>query len=280
MNSLSLADTSSPGGSAILDRDSGPMIAIIIPACDEAPCISRVLDELLCVIDPAKYVVAVGVNASSDRTAEFAREYPVVVAETSARGYGFGCQAAIDAVTREHPTVEAYIFFAADGASDPRDVFNLTAAYAQGYSMVLGARTMSRRNWRTMSLPHVLANFALGLWCGLLTQRWFSDLAPHRLIARDLFEAIGLREMTFGWTIEAQIAAAILGARVVEVAADERKRIAGEQKVSGVTWRQTFHIGCQIAAAGWRTRLRLRAAVRAGDAELTTKFLVHSGRGA
>jgi hypothetical protein len=25
-----------------------------------------------------------------------------------------------------------------------------------------------------------------------------------------------------------------------------------------VTWRQTFAIGCQILAAGWRTRLRFR----------------------
>lgn len=263
-----------------MEREIAPTIAIVIPACDEEACISRVLDELLGVVDLAKYVVAVGVNGSSDRTAELARQFPAVVAETSARGYGFGCQAAIEAVTQHHPTVDAYIFFAADGASDPRDVCTLAAAFARGCSMVLGARTISRRNWRTMSVSHVLANFALGLWCGMLTRRWFTDLAPHRLIARDLFETIAPREMTFGWTIEAQIAAAMLGARIVEVPAHERKRIAGEQKVSGVTWSRTFRIGCRIVAAGWRTRLRLHAAAHESGAELAAKLLAHSGHGA
>lgn len=276
MNPSSLADTNARESG---DGETAPTIAIIIPACNEAPCIARVLAELLSVIDPAKYIVGVGVNGAVDRTAELAREYPVIVAETSERGYGFGCQAAIEAVNRAQPTVEAYIFFAADGASDPCDVSKLGAAFGQGYSMVLGARTTSRRNWATMSLSHVLANFALGLWCGLLTRRWFTDLAPHRLIARDLFEAMALREMTFGWTIEAQIAAAMLGARVIEVPAHERKRIAGEQKVSGVTWARTFRIGCRIVAAGWRTRLRLRTAVDQSDSQPAAKFLAQSTRG-
>ena len=60
--------------------------------------------------------------------------------------------------------------------------------------------------------------------------------------------------MTFGWTIEAQVAAARLGAAICEIPVSERRRIAGEQKVSGVTWRRTLSIGCQIVAAGDRTR--------------------------
>lgn len=243
-------------------ESSAPSIGIIIPACNEEPCLALVLEELLRVIDSRKFAVAVGVNGSTDRTAAVARSYPVIVAETEACGYGFGCQAAIEALIREHPSIEAFVFFAADGASDPLDVARLAAAFEQGYAIVLGARTMSRQNWRTMNLSHVFANFALGLWCGLLTRRWFSDLAPHRLIERRLFESIAPREMTFGWTVEAQIAAALLGARIVEVPAHERERLAGEQKVSGVTWRRTFLIGCRIVAAGWRTRIRFRRGAR------------------
>lgn len=241
---------------AAVSRHPGTRIGIIIPACDEEPCLPRVLEELLPGLDPATYAVAVGINGSTDRSAEVARRYPVTVAETKARGYGFGCRAAIEALKREHPAIEAYLFFAADGASDPHDLPALVKAHEEGYAMVLGARTASCRNWRAMSLPHVLANFALGLWCGALTRRWFTDLAPHRLIERELFETIAPREMTFGWTIEAQIAAAMLGAPICEVPAHERERLAGEQKVSGVTWRRTFWIGCRIVAAGWRTRLR------------------------
>ncbi|HYJ05529.1 MAG TPA: glycosyltransferase [Chthoniobacterales bacterium] len=233
-------------------------LAVIIPACDEEACIGRVLDELLAALDPEKFTVAVGVNASSDRTAEIARGRGVWVAETGQRGYGYGCQSAIDLLANVSPPVRAYIFLAGDGASDPRDVRKLVDAYEQGYAFVLGARTAQLSNWRTMRPSHVIANFAVALWCGVLAGRWFKDLAPVRLIERNLFDAIAPREMTFGWTIEAQIAAARLGASICEVSASERPRLAGQQKVSGVTWRRTFAIGCRILAAGWRTRLRFR----------------------
>ncbi len=106
-----------------------------------------------------------------------------------------------------------------------------------------------------MTLRHMIANAALGLWCGLLSGRYFSDLGPLRMISRRLFEKIAPREMTFGWTIEAQIAAANLDAAICEIPVHERRRIAGRQKVSGVTWRRTLSIGCKIVAAGYRTWL-------------------------
>jgi hypothetical protein len=232
-----------------------------------------VLDELLAAVGPEKCVVAVGVNDSSDATAEIASERPVLVAETSRRGYGHGCQAAIDLTKSIFPSIRAYIFFAGDGASDPRDLRRLTAAFEQGYEFVLGSRTRRLTNWRTMRVSHVLANAALGLWCGLLSGRGFSDLGPLRIISRDLFERIAPQEMTFGWTIEAQIAAAKLGAAICEVAVRERRRLAGEQKVSGVNWRRTLSIGCQIAAAGGRTWRNFRPAV---PSAATTPALVSS----
>jgi hypothetical protein len=233
-----------------------PQFAVIIPACDEEECIGRVLDELAGTVDPEKFAIVVGVNGSSDRTAEVARARGVLVTETSERGYGYGCQKAIDLAAATFPSLRAYIFLAGDGASDPRDVGTLVAAYEQGYAFVLGARTDRWSNWRVMRFSHVVANFALALWCTLLAGRWFKDLAPLRLIEVELFEAIAPQEKTFGWTIEAQVAAARFGAAICEVPAAERSRLAGKQKVSGVTWRRTFTIGCRILAAGVRTRLR------------------------
>jgi glycosyltransferase involved in cell wall biosynthesis len=233
-----------------------PEFGIVIPACDEEECIGQVLEELLRTIDSQRFVIAVGVNGSSDRTAEIARKFPVLVAETDSAGYGFGCQAAIDLLKKTVPGVRAYIFFAGDGASDPDDIGTLVEAAEQGYQLVLGARTSKIDNWPVMTLSHVVANFALGIWCGLLTGRWFIDLGPLRLIERSLFDALAPSEMTFGWTIETQIGAATLRARVREVCVSERKRLAGEQKVSGVNWQRTFLIGCRIVAAGYRTRLR------------------------
>ena len=104
-----------------------------------------------------------------------------------------------------------------------------------------------------MTLRHVIANTGLGLYAGLLGGRLFSDLGPLRVVSRTLFERIALQEMTFGWTIEAQIAAAKLGATICELPVHERSRIAGEQKVSGVSWQRTFLIGGRIVVAGFRT---------------------------
>lgn len=254
--------------------EAAARIAIVIPACNEAACLGLVLDELLKVVDAEKFVVAVGVNGSSDRTAEIARRFPVIVAETEARGYGHGCVAAIKAVNGECPEVAAYCFMAADGASDPTDLAGLVAAYEQGYALVLGSRTGRRSNWNAMTFPHVLANSFLGAWCGLLTGRWFADLAPLRLIERRLFEALALREMTFGWTIEAQVGAALSEVAICVVEAHERERLAGEQKVSGVTWRRSFSIGCRILAAGWRARLRYARRLPKGVSEPAAPELV------
>ncbi|MBA2586242.1 MAG: glycosyltransferase [Chthoniobacterales bacterium] len=63
-------------------------IGIVIPACNEEACLGTVLEELLRSLDPGRFVVLVGVNGSSDRTAEIARRFPVLVAETAQRGYG------------------------------------------------------------------------------------------------------------------------------------------------------------------------------------------------
>ncbi len=233
-------------------------IGIVIPACKEEACIGAVLSELLDSVDSEEFVILVGVNGSNDRTAELARTFPVLVTETVQRGYGHGCQAVIDLAESTLPALRGYIFFAGDGASDPRDLPALVAAFNQGSDFVLGTRTTRMGNWKAMTACHVFANFALALWCAVLTRHRFTDLAPLRLIERGLFNRLGLREMTFGWTIEAQIGAAALGASIHEVPAHERLRLAGEQKVSGVNWRRTFLIGCRIVAAGWRARTRFR----------------------
>jgi hypothetical protein len=239
-------------------------VALILPACHEEETIILVLDELQATLDPrAGWIIAVGVNGSqpgADRTARLAFGHPLapIVAETLERGYGHGCQAAIDRVEALGLAPAAYLFFSADGANDPRDLGKLLAAWRTGPEFVLGCRTapLTQANLAVMGWAHVFANRLLGAWCGFLTGRWFRDMGPLRLIERDLFQRLRLREWTFGWTIEAQITAARLGALVVEIPVVERSRLAGEQKVSKVNWRRTLFIGWQIALAGWRTRFR------------------------
>jgi len=233
-----------------------PRFAVIIPACNEAEALPQLLANLWKTLDPEDFVVAVGANGCTDETVDIAMRLRAIVGETDQRGYGYGCQVAINAVVAAHPHLEAYIFFAADGANDPRDIDKLLAAYRDGIPFVLGQRTRRRANWRIMTPSHILANRFLGFWCGLLTGRFYCDLGPLRLISRPVFETLALREWTFGWTIEPQILIARLGISSCEIDVAEHPRIAGEQKVSQVNWRRTLRIGAQILAAGWRARLR------------------------
>ena len=248
-----------------------------MPACHEELTIGPVLDEMAQVLrDAGNWIVAIGVNGSApgaDRTATLARSHRIrpLVAEVTARGYGHGCQAAIDLVESSGFQPEAYIFFAADGANDPRDLSHLVARYREGNDFVIGCRTRPLRgqNLRVMGWSHVLANRVLAAWCGALTGRAFADIGPLRLIERGLFHRLRLREWTFGWTVEAQIVAARLGARIAETPVSERPRLAGEQKVSKVNWRRTLSIGYQIAAAAWRSRRRSIAKESSPESELT-----------
>jgi glycosyltransferase involved in cell wall biosynthesis len=237
--------------------DANEHYPVIIPACDEEPCLAEVLDELRSRLEPAMFPVVVGVNGSTDRTADVARAAGVRVAETSRRGYGYGCRAAIDLVRRERWPVDGFIFFAADGANDPADAALLVAGRRAGAEMVLGDRTRHPENRRVMGSVHVAANRLLGLWAGWLSGHPFRDLGPLRLIGSECLAALDLREMTYGWTIEAQVRAARMGARVVEVPVRERPRRAGRQKVSQVSVWHAWRVGWQIACAGWRARWRV-----------------------
>ncbi len=238
-----------------------PTCAIILPACDEADALPRVAAELREVLPRfawrANFLVAVGVNGSSDGTADVARTEGLIVGETAERGYGHGCMAAIGALAAAGHSPDAYVFMAADGANDPRDLPRLLDAWEQGHHLVIGCRTENLRNVHSaMSATHWLANRVLGAWCGLLTGRWFRDLGPFRLVERGFFERLALHEWTYGWTIEAQILAVRLGERCPEVPVVERARVAGKQKVSGVSLGRTLRIGAQIFAAGWRAARR------------------------
>ena len=60
-----------------------------------------------------------------------------------------------------------------------------------------------------------------------------TDIGPFRVIRREQLLDLGMREMTYGWSIEMIARAARTDLRVYEVPVSYRKRAAGESKVSG-----------------------------------------------
>jgi len=60
----------------------------------------------------------------------------------------------------------------------------------------------------------------------------YTDLGPFRAIGSPYLARLGMRDRDYGWTVEMQIKAAVMGIRAMEVPVDYRKRI-GVSKVSG-----------------------------------------------
>ncbi len=225
--------------------------AIIVPVQNEAAIIGATLDELRSEL-PADCLVAVGLNGCSDGSREICAQRGVIIGETERSGYGWGCQAAIDAVEKEC-TPAAYLFYAGDGANTPGDLVKLIRAHVDGRgNFIIGLREFRLQNW-FHEFGRALPNLLLGISCALLGGQFFHDLGPMRLIERDLFRRMRLREMVWGWTIEAQIRAAQLGARIAPIEISERPRQGGEQKVSGVSLRRSSRIGWEIFRAALRT---------------------------
>lgn len=210
-------------------------IAAVIPALDEEHGLARTLGELSRAM---QIDVIVGDNGSRDRTRDVALELGARVARVQRRGYGAACAGAIELLD---PSVEIVLFLDADGSDDPFEAASLLAPIVRGEAdLVIGARVHLERGALT---PQQRAGNALATF---LVQRLFghryTDLGPFRAIRRSLLAEIDMRDRAYGWTVEMQVRALQLGARVQEVPVSYRRRL-GRSKISG-TLRG-------VLAAGW-----------------------------
>ena len=233
-----------------------PEFAIILPVCNEEAALGAVLDELLPQAARHGAAVVVGLNDCTDHSRSIAESHGVIIGETPARGYGLGCLAGIEAVRAAGLAPSAYIFMAADGANDPAELPLLIGPWRNGAQLVLGQRTAIPSNWPQLGFARAGFNVALGIFAGVMGGTLYRDLGPFRLIDASLYNRIAPKETMWGWTIEPQVVAPRLGAQTVEVSVTERPRIAGEQKVTGVSFAQTLRIGREIVRAAWRSRIR------------------------
>jgi glycosyltransferase involved in cell wall biosynthesis len=215
--------------------------ALIIPALDEEDA----LGPLLAAIDRSLVRdVIVGDNGSIDRTAEVARAGGATVVRIDERGYGAACAGALGLLAAD---VDVVVFMDADGSDDPAEMAALMDPIIRGEAdLVIGARTMVERgaltpqqrfgNWLATRLIHLIYGYR------------YSDLGPFRAIRRELLDRIAMRDRRYGWTVEMQIRALQLGARIVEVPVRYRRRV-GRSKISGTVTgviKAGFWIVCTI----------------------------------
>jgi glycosyltransferase involved in cell wall biosynthesis len=240
-----------------MTASAGLRVGVIIPTRNEALALPSVLPA----IPPWVAEVIVVDNASTDGTPELARRLGARVVSEPRRGYGRACFAGIAALS---PDVDTVLFMDGDASDRPEDMLRLLAPIAAGEAeLVIGARTLGVETGALTPQQR----FGNALACLLIRLIWgarYTDLGPFRAIRRTSLVQLGMRDETWGWTVEMQVRAARLGLLVQELPVGYRRRI-GTSKISGTLsgtiragWKILWVIGAE-ALDGLRARRRSRA---------------------
>jgi len=204
-------------------------IDVIVPARDEEANIEALLEAVPRGV--VRRVVVVD-NGSSDATAELAATGGAEVVHEPRRGYGGACLAGLAHLDRTGPPA-VVAFLDADLADDPAQLAALVEPICAGRAdLVIGCR---HRLAEPGALdPH--QRFGNALACAMLrlfTGVRYRDLGPMRAARWSSLRRLGMRDRTWGWTVEMQFKAAVMGLRVEQLDVPYRKRRAGVSKISG-----------------------------------------------
>jgi len=200
---------------------------VIIPAFNEAESIVHVLGDIdRSVVNE----IIVADNGSTDGTARASSARGARVVREDRRGYGWACLAAMARL--DNPDI--VVFLDGDYSDYPEKLPELIGPILHGEAdFVIGSRTLGRAEKGALTPPQRFGNWLSSRLLNLVLGASFNDLGPFRAIKWDLLRKLGMKDKRFGWTIEMQIRAVLLGARIVEVPVPYRKRIHGKSKVSG-----------------------------------------------
>lgn len=222
-------------------------ISVVIPALNEEEPIADVVRACLTTGLPDEIIVVD--NGSSDRTADCARAAGAKVVAEPTPGYGRACAAGVRALS---PECQIVVFLDGDGSDCPELMEQLVRPVAEGkQDFVIGSRTRGKREPGSMNFQQVFAGRSAGILLRILYGVSYTDMCPFRAIRRDALDRLGMKEETYGWTLEMQMRAARSGLRILEVPVNHRCRTGGESKVSG-TLRGTFVAGVRIIATLFR----------------------------
>jgi len=214
-------------------------VSVVIPVFNERESLPSVVADI-----PRSRVSEILVvdNGSTDGTALVAQDLPVRLIREERRGYGSACLAGTAALRSSPPDV--VVFLDGDYSDHPEEMPLLLEAIEQGADLVIGSRSLGRREPGAL-LPQ--ARFGNLLACFLIRVLYghrYTDLGPFRAIRWDAYGRLGMRDRAFGWTCEMQVKALREGLTVAEVPVSYRRRV-GVSKITG-TLSGTLRAGCKI----------------------------------
>ncbi len=221
---------------------NNPIIDVIIPAFNEENSVGNVVKDI-----PKNLVreIIVVNNNSTDKTAVNATNAGALVLEEKRMGYGNACLKGIEHITQKETKPNIVVFLDADYSDYPEEMIDLITPIINGdMDMVIGSRALGNLEKGSMTPQQVfgnwLATFLLKLFYGVR----YTDLGPFRAIKYNSLIALGMKDKTYGWTVEMQVKAAKQKMKTCEIPVNYRVRI-GFSKVSG-TVKGTIGAGYKI----------------------------------
>ena len=98
--------------------------------------------------------------------------------------------------------------------------------------LVLGCRDL-RQSPDALPWHARVGNALVCLLLRIVLKQRFADLPSYKAIRADALRQLGMREMTYGWTVEMLVKASRRGLRIEQIPVTYRPRLGGYSKVGG-----------------------------------------------
>jgi glycosyltransferase involved in cell wall biosynthesis len=196
-----------------------PVIAVIIPAFNEAESITRVLSDI-----PKNLVSEVIVvdNNSDDTTEENARNASATVVNEPRQGYGYACHRGLEYLKSKSRKPDIVVFLDGDYSDYPEEMNKLIQPITEeGHDLVIGSRVPGSMEKGAMTPQQIFGNRLIVFLIRLLYGHRFTDPGPFRAIRFDKLVGLDIENKKYGWPIEMQLKALKQGFRI------------GKSKISG-----------------------------------------------
>lgn len=236
-------------------RDAKPVAAVVIPCLDEEEAIGLLVGDVRAVAaDPDLPVrisdVIVVDNGSTDNTAAVASDAGATVVPEPRRGYGRACLTGVEAAG----AVDIIVLMDGDRSDHPEELpLLLSPLLAGDADLVVGSRMLGSYEPGSLMPQQIAGNRVAAVLLRLLYGVRVTDIGPFRVIRREVLLGLGMREMTYGWSVEMIARASRAGLAVREVPVSYRNRAGGVSKVSGNV-RASVRAGFRIIGAILRSR--------------------------
>ena len=204
------------------------IVGVVIPVRNEAASIALVLQDIPEAINTLVVVVD---NGSTDATARIAQESGAVVLHEQIPGYGRVMSKGIG-YFKDHP-VGIVVFLDGDYSDYPQELPELIEPIINHEcDMVVSTRLNPLYVNKSLPVHVVWGNKLVVFLMNLLFRTSHTDLGPFRAIRYDRLMQLHMEDTNYGWTVEMQVKAKLLGLEDREFPVRYRERI-GQSKISG-----------------------------------------------